>query len=105
MYDPEQDKWKVLEPMPTKRSGLAAASIDNNIYVIGGEKLNGSYNINEKFDTETGKWSLELPMPTNRLGHDAVALKNKIYVIGGKTGQAKETVTGATEIFVSNKIP
>jgi hypothetical protein len=47
---------------------------------------------------------LEMPMPTNRLGHDAIVLNGKIYVIGGKTGQAKETVTGVTEIFVPDKI-
>jgi N-acetylneuraminic acid mutarotase len=105
MYDPERDTWKILEPMHTKRSGLASASINNNIFVIGGEKINGSYNTNEKFNTETGKWSLEIPMPTSRLGHDTVALNGKIYVIGGKTSQDKETVTGVTEIFNPSKLP
>jgi N-acetylneuraminic acid mutarotase len=89
--------------MPTKRSGLASAAVNNNIFVMGGEKINGSYNINEKFNTQSGKWSFEPPMPTNRLGHDAVTVKNKIYVIGGKTDQSKESVTGATEIFIPSK--
>jgi N-acetylneuraminic acid mutarotase len=103
MYDPEHDTWKILEPMPTKRSGLASAAVDNNIFVIGGEKVNGSYNINEEFNMETGKWSSEPPMPTSRLGHDAVTVKNKIYVIGGKTGQAKESVTGVNEIYIPDR--
>jgi N-acetylneuraminic acid mutarotase len=103
MYVPKQDRWMILNPMPTERSGSAAASIDNNIFVIGGEKFSGSFNVNEKYDSITDTWSLEPPMPTHRLGHDAIELGNKIYVVGGKTSQPKDTVTGVTEIFVVTK--
>src|SRR5918992_795738 len=39
MYDPKQNNWISLEPMPSKRSGIAAAaSVNNSIYVFGGEE-------------------------------------------------------------------
>jgi N-acetylneuraminic acid mutarotase len=39
MYNPLNDSWTVMEQMPTKRSGIAAAvsPVDGNIYVFGGE--------------------------------------------------------------------
>ena len=36
-YEPTTDTWYQLEPMPSKRSGLGAASINGNIYVFGGQ--------------------------------------------------------------------
>jgi N-acetylneuraminic acid mutarotase len=85
MYDPATDTWTKLKPMPSKRSGLASASIGNDIYVFGGEKVNGTYENNEKYDTIKNVWTKETPLPTPRLGLKAVAADNKIYVIGGKT--------------------
>ena len=42
------DKWITLEPMPSKRSGISTASINNTttIYVFGGEDLTKTYNNN-----------------------------------------------------------
>jgi N-acetylneuraminic acid mutarotase len=99
MYDPEKDTWVMVNNMPTKRSGLSAASVGNNIFVIGGEKAGGSFDIIEKYDKVTDSWVLESPMPNPRLGHDAVTFNYKIYIFGGKTSQSKETTTGITEIF------
>ena len=85
MYDPATDTWTKLKPMPSKRSGLASASIGNDIYVFGGEKINGTFENNEKYDTIKNIWTKESPLPTARLGLKAVAVDNTIYVIGGKT--------------------
>jgi hypothetical protein len=44
--------------MPSKRSGISAASINNTstIYVFGGEDLTKTYNNNEKYDVKSNKW-------------------------------------------------
>jgi len=84
-YDPATDTWTKLEPMPSKRSGLASASIGNYIYVFGGEKVKGTFGNNEKFDTRNNTWTTEAPLPTPRLGLEAVAIGDDIYLIGGKT--------------------
>jgi N-acetylneuraminic acid mutarotase len=96
MYDPVTDTWTKLKPMPSKRSGLASASIGNDIYVFGGEKVNGTFENNEKYDTKKNIWTKEPPLPTPRLGLKAVAVDNTIYVIGGKTWYY---VAGQVEIF------
>ena len=85
MYDPISDTWTKLNPMPSKRSGLASAAIGNDIYVFGGEKVKGTFENNEKYDTIRNSWTEEVSLPTPRLGLKAVAYDDKIYVVGGKT--------------------
>lgn len=99
-YDPKQDTWKILSPMPTKRSGLAGAAVNSEIYVFGGESLNGTFNNNERYDVQNNVWTKDSPMPTSRLGLDAASFDNKIYVFGGKTGPPPDRLfLGATEVF------
>jgi N-acetylneuraminic acid mutarotase len=109
-YDPEQDIWITnLEAMPSKRSGIAAASSSSSasvppantsdIYVFGGEEPSKTFNNNEKYDAKTNRWTSEPPMPTSRHGLAAVYTEaDKIYVIGGGP-QPGLSVSGANEIF------
>jgi N-acetylneuraminic acid mutarotase len=98
MYDPQENTWKILPPMPSKRSGLAATSVNSSIYVFGGHGINGTFNNNERFDTKSNTWSTERPMPTPRLGLVALAVDNHIYVIGGKL-KPSNRVIGVNQIF------
>jgi N-acetylneuraminic acid mutarotase len=86
--------------MPSERSGLASASIGNDIYVFGGEKVNGTFENNEKYDTLQNEWTSESPLPTPRLGLKAVTVDDSIYVIGGKTWYY---IAGQVEIFHPSK--
>jgi N-acetylneuraminic acid mutarotase len=106
-YDPAQDIWITdLEPMPSKRSGIAAASAvsssplnSSSIYVFGGEETSRTFNNNEKYDPKTDEWMSEPSMPTARHGLAAVfAEENKIFVIGGGPRPGL-SVSGANEIF------
>lgn len=85
MYDPESNSWISLEPLPTKRSGLAAASVDDKIYVIGGESTKRTFDTNEKYNTKTHSWDRESPVPSARHGLSATSIDGKIYVIAGGT--------------------
>ena len=87
MYNPLNDSWTIMEQMPTKRSGIAAAAspVDGNIYVFGGQSVDGAFDTTERYNPKINKWSTEEPMPTARLGLEAIALEDKVYVIGGKT--------------------
>jgi N-acetylneuraminic acid mutarotase len=105
MYDSQKNTWVTLEPMPSKRGGLAATnSSDGQIYVIGGELPPGSnetimmfYN-NEKYDPKSNNWTSQPPMPTARHGLAAETIGDKIYVIAGgiKPGLS---VSDLNEIF------
>jgi N-acetylneuraminic acid mutarotase len=62
-------QWKVKASMPTARYRLAAAVVNNRIYVIGGESSKGSYsNKNEEYDPATNTWATKANMPTARRG-------------------------------------
>ena len=98
-YYPKNNSWVELSPMPTKRSGVASVTIDRNVYVMGGEKISGSFSKLEKYNSKSNSWTTEPDMPTARLGLDAVNLDGKIFAIGGKTNQSSESATNASEIF------
>nr|MDQ4013505.1 galactose oxidase [Thermoproteota archaeon] len=100
MYDPAQDKWRILETMPSERSGIAAASPVNStiIYVFGGEEPSKTFNNNEKYDSKTGEWMSEPPMPTARHGLGAAPYEDRIYVIGGGP-QPGLSVSDVNEIY------
>jgi N-acetylneuraminic acid mutarotase len=98
MYDPKMDKWIKLDPMPSKRSGISAASINNTIYVFGGEDIIKTYNNNEKYNVKDNKWESKEPLPTARHGLSAVSVNDKIYVIGGGP-EPGLSVTSVNEIF------
>ena len=49
-YDPKTNKWTIMEPMPSKRGGLASAAVNGSIYVFGGEQPPGTFSNNEKYD-------------------------------------------------------
>jgi N-acetylneuraminic acid mutarotase len=85
--------------MPSERSGISAASINNTaIYVFGGEDLTKTYNNNEKYNVKNNKWESKEPLPTARHGLAAVSVNDKIYVIGGGP-EPGLSVTSVNEIF------
>jgi N-acetylneuraminic acid mutarotase len=103
-YDPRTNTWSQLEPMPSKRSGLGAASINGNIYAFGGQAPLRVYDNNEKYNPKADEWTLQSPMPTPRHGLASVpdTIKNNIYVIGGGTNST-DSVSATNEIFWPEK--
>lgn len=83
MYNTKTGNWIAIESMPSKRSGIAAAAINNSFFVFGGEDLSRTFGNNEKYDTENERWVSLESMPTPRHGLGAVSVDNKIFVIGG----------------------
>lgn len=88
-YDPATDIWNAVAPMPTSRSGPAAAlGRDGLIYVFGGvDRHRTVLNIVEAYNPATGIWTPKTPMPTAReFSAAATASDGRIFVIGGATG-------------------
>jgi N-acetylneuraminic acid mutarotase len=111
-YDPANDTWKALAPMPTKRGSSNAVVHGGKIYVIGGASMHPgskepfihparphrSVSTNEVYDPATNTWETRQPMPTARNHAAAGMANNKIYVIGGRVGAA--FITRASSINI-----
>lgn len=83
MYDPASGKWTVLKSIPTNRSGLAAATVGDKIYVIGGESTKRTYGTNEIYDSSSDSWISEALMPSPRHGLALVNVGTNLYAIAG----------------------
>jgi N-acetylneuraminic acid mutarotase len=96
VYDPSLDQWSSVAPMPTPRALLAAATVGDTIYAIGGiniytERIGGPIITDilstvEVYDPSTDTWTTFPPMATARAGLAAVVggrLDPTIYALGG----------------------
>ncbi|MGH7062687.1 MAG: Kelch repeat-containing protein [Stellaceae bacterium] len=102
VYDPANDSWRQLAPMPTPRGAGEAVEVGGKIYVIGGARsskpgdpgapiLLGSTDqlvvgTVEAYDPATDKWQERAPMPTARNHFFAGAVNGKIYAVDGRIG-------------------
>ena len=76
-------QWKELLPMPSKRTEVAVAVLDNNIYVVGGFTQKGIADQVDVWKSEIREWSNIPPLP-RPIHHTTVsAINGKLYVIGG----------------------
>ncbi len=83
--------WQTATPAPTKRTEVAAATLNNKIYVVGGFEQPGFGNfINlgitpslQEYDPATDRWTARAPMPVG-LHHLGIGVAGgKLYIIGG----------------------
>jgi N-acetylneuraminic acid mutarotase len=91
MYDPQTDSWTIYQPMPTKRSGFAAAAANGQIYIFGGQGVDSLFDSVEKYEPSSNKWTYEQSMSFARMGMGAVTIDGKIYVIGGQIDSNTES--------------
>jgi N-acetylneuraminic acid mutarotase len=114
VYDPENDSWKELAPMPTPRGSAVAVALGGKIYVIGGAHANipgkpmteplwvgvptivvGTV---EVYDPATNSWQSRAPMPTGRNHFMAAAVDGKIYAVDGRLGMPFVTMSDVTDL-------
>jgi N-acetylneuraminic acid mutarotase len=83
VYNLTEDKWTTLDSKIKARSGLASATLNDKIYLFGGESSALVFNYFEEFNPLTGevkKFSTNL---TPRHGLGAIGYENKLYFIAG----------------------
>lgn len=79
-------QWVSHASAPTPRTEVAAATVDDRIYVIGGYREgNAASGRVEIYDAKQGTWSAgpDYPIPIHHTA--AVALDTAVYVLGGYT--------------------
>ena len=83
VYDPEQDVWSPLSPMPTSRAFSGAGEVDDLIYVVGGYDGKHELDTCEVYDPAKDAWDGCPSMSMPRGGVGVVAISNRLYVVGG----------------------
>jgi N-acetylneuraminic acid mutarotase len=114
VYDPDNDSWKELAPMPTPRGSAEAVVVDGKIYVIGGAHANiagkpmteplwvgvptAVVGTVEMYDPAANTWASRAPMPTGRNHFLASVVDGKIYAIDGRLGMPFVTMSDVTDL-------
>jgi N-acetylneuraminic acid mutarotase len=87
----DQGVWRTATPAQTKRTEVAAATLNDKIYVVGGFERPGFGNLMnfaitpalEEYDPSTDRWTSRASMPVG-LHHAGIGVAGgKLYVIGG----------------------
>lgn len=90
-YDPLTERWKKRASMPTKRTWVDTAVVNNKIYAIGGEvsprhgvpPADEFFARIEEYNPRTDRWRKRPDMPMFKFAYSTVAVDKKIYLIGG----------------------
>jgi N-acetylneuraminic acid mutarotase len=89
--EPDRGVWHTAAPAPTKRTEVAAVTLRDKIYVVGGFEQPGFSNLMnfaitasvEEYDPSADRWNTKAPMPVG-LHHVGIGVTGEqIYVIGG----------------------
>ena len=89
--EPDRGVWRTAAPAPTKRTEVAAVTLRDKIYVVGGFEqphLGNLMNLAitasvEEYDPAMDQWTTKAPMPVG-LHHVGIGVTSgQLYVIGG----------------------
>ncbi len=87
-YDPATDRWQSCAPMPGPRSGIAATTVGDRIYVMGGgfRREDGSFDFKSTVDVYLPLEDRWQSAPSLLHRHDAPAaltFEGQVYLFGG----------------------
>ena len=98
-YDPSQDKWTTLPPLPVIWFGLG--QVNGKLVAVGGVKSGGQTSSEVyTYDERSRKWKQTIPpMPTARRFQGVLSLQSALVVAGGYKGFLEHIPVSAVEIF------
>lgn len=96
--------WQQLTSAPQHLMGLHSETIDDNIYLFGGQdNVDGIGEPTDQvavFNVAAGTWSERAPMPTRRGFLGTAVLDGRIYVIGGSPNMGEyDPATAVVEVY------
>jgi len=91
-YNPDTNMWRREKPLIIGRSGAAAASLAQYIFVVGGyasDSVDGPMQLDsvERYDTINEQWTLVQPLNCRRSALSCVTLDNRLFALGGYDGK------------------
>jgi hypothetical protein len=88
IFDPVSETWRNGPSILRARGGFAAAVVDNQIVIAGGEVINGAVRLEESVEVFTAlgeAWVVGPRLPVAVHGTAAASFGSAIYLIGGST--------------------
>jgi len=87
VYDPATDTWTRQAGKPLPVRNIAAAVLNERIYVPGGYDATAqAITAVEVYDPQADTWSEVAPLPQELCAYALTALDNKLYLFGGSDG-------------------
>lgn len=104
-YDPLNDSWSALAPMPTPvvLSALVYSPATNKFYSFGGGDVTdcSARNVTFIYDVASGTWTSGADMPEGRLAFAGVGYHNgRIYLAGGDLSCDSSTSIPQSQIWI-----
>jgi hypothetical protein len=93
IYDPVREQWRAGPPINRGRGGFAAAVVDNQLVIGGGEVVFGTVRLEpttEVIAAGESVWRLGPNLALGVHGVPGAALNGRFYVIGGSTAAGSE---------------
>ncbi|MEM8822966.1 MAG: kelch repeat-containing protein [Pseudomonadota bacterium] len=106
VYDPREDRWRQVAPMPQAQAGLAAAAVGGKLYAFDGEAIftdnDGVFAQAWGYDPQADAWAQLPDMPVARHGHGAAAIGDHIDLIGGAMRPGGQDRSPLNAVFTPN---
>jgi len=98
-YDPIDDSWATMPPLPVSRYGATMQALDDKLYLIGGAATRGQDERSiEVFDPATAAWSLiENALTEDREGSASAVYGDRIALVGGRDSNERNVT--ACDLF------
>ena len=100
-YDPSEDKWTALPPLPIQCTHFGLGHIDGELVAVGGWKIEDNERANEiyTYDEQSRQWNLtnlEMHMPVARNYPGVLSHHSALLVAGGFSLNTVEFLTKDT---------
>ncbi|WP_128546419.1 Kelch repeat-containing protein [Larkinella soli] len=103
VYDFKTGRWETLPSesnIPTKRAGGTAVTLDNKVWIIGGESPQlQAHSEAEILDPKTNRWTSGPKMQQGRHGTQAVVYKKNIYIVAGSANHGGGPELNTVEVL------
>jgi N-acetylneuraminic acid mutarotase len=99
-YDPQDNTWTALAPLPAARDAASAVTDGTYIYILGGwDSIGNATNTMYRYNPSMNTYQVMASYSQVTAGQAAVYLNGKIYRIGGCTTVACDPTTASMEVY------
>ncbi|XP_031817440.1 kelch-like protein 17 [Sarcophilus harrisii] len=85
-YDPLTGTWTSIAAMSTRRRYVRVATLDGNLYAVGGYDSSSHLATVEKYEPQVNTWTPIATMLSRRSSAGVAVLEGALYVAGGNDG-------------------